>query len=67
MPTKPEVGKYRPPLACGQSESWEGGLESEGIDRMKALLRRERDAVDSERRSVQRQMKKARKEGLKRG
>jgi len=53
------VGKYRPSLAFGQSDGWEGGMEAEAIDELRKKLRRERDNVESERRSVQRQMKKA--------
>lgn len=43
----------------GQSDGWEGGTEAAAIAQLKAKLRRERELVESDRRSVQRQMKKA--------
>ena len=38
----PKVGKYRPSLAFGQSDGWEGGMEAEAIDELRKKLRRER-------------------------
>ncbi|CAK9079042.1 Serine/threonine-protein kinase TOUSLED [Durusdinium trenchii] len=53
------VGKYKPSLAFGQADGWEGGTEKEAIEQLKAKLNQEKVSVEFERRSLQRQIKKA--------
>ncbi len=38
---RPKVGKYRPSLAFGQSDGWEGGMEDAAIEELRQKLRRD--------------------------
>jgi len=52
------LGKYKT-STFGQTDTWEGGSEAETIEQQRVKLREERESVETTRRSLPRQTKKA--------